>query len=62
MPRGSDWPSIREAGMHAEQLEALPGDTASRDGYGYAQEGNETVERLNQRKRLIRWSQNGNGP
>ena len=62
MPRGSDWLSIREAGMNAEQLEALPGDTASIDGDGYAQEGNETVERLNQRKRLIRWSPNGTGP
>jgi hypothetical protein len=62
MPRGSDWPSIRAAGMNAEQLEASPGDTASTDGYGYAQEGNETVDRLNQRKRLIRWSQNGTGP
>ena len=48
--------------MNAEQLEALSGDTASTDGYGYAQEGNETVDRLNQRKRLIRWSQNGTGP
>ena len=61
MPRGSAWPSIREAGMNAEQLEASPGDTARTDGYGYAQEGNETVDRLNQRKRLIRWSQNGTG-
>ena len=48
--------------MNAEQLEASPGDTASTDGYGYAQEGNETVDRLNQRKRLARWSQKGNGP
>jgi hypothetical protein len=48
--------------MNAEKLGASPGDTASTDGYGYAQEGNETVDRLNQRKRLIRWSQNGNGP
>src|SRR5262245_46464488 len=55
MPRGSDWPSLREAGMHAEQLGASPGDTASREGY--VQEGNATVERLNQRKRLARWSQ-----
>ena len=62
MPRGSDWPSIREAGMNAEPLEASPGDTASTDGYGYAQEGNETVDRLNQRNRLIRWSQKGIGP
>lgn len=62
IPRGSDWPSIREAGMNAEQLGALPGDTARRDGYGYAQEGNETVDRLTQRKRLIRWSQKGTGP
>jgi len=62
MPRGSDWPSIREAGMNAEQLGASPGDTASTDGYGYAQKENETVDRLNQRKRLGRWSQNGIGP
>ena len=62
MPRGSDWPSIREAGMNAEQLAACSGDTASTEGNGYAQEGNETVDRLNQRKRLVRWSQNGNGP
>ena len=48
--------------MNAEQLGASSGDTASTDGYGYAQEGNETVDRLNQRKRLTRWSQNGNGP
>lgn len=57
IPRGSDWPSIREAGVNAEQLGASPGDAASTDGYGYAQEGNETVVRLNQRKRLRRWSQ-----
>jgi hypothetical protein len=62
MPRGSDWPSIREAGVNAEHLGASSGDTASIDAYGYAQEGNETVERLNQRKRLTRWSQKGNGP
>jgi len=61
-PRGSDWPSIREAGMNAGPLAASPGDTASTDGYEHAQEGNATVERLNQRKRLIRWSQKGTGP
>jgi len=32
LPRGSDWPSIREAGMNAEQLGASPGDTASTEG------------------------------
>ena len=48
--------------MNAEQLGASPGDTASTDGEGYAQEENETVDRLNQRKRLARWSQKGNGP
>ena len=32
MPRGSDWPSIREAGMNAAHLGASPGDTASPDG------------------------------
>jgi hypothetical protein len=62
MPRGRDWPSIREAGVNAATLEASPGDTASRDGEGDAQEGNETVDRLTQRKRLIRWSQKGTGP
>ena len=62
IPRGSDWPSIREAGMHAAKLGASSDDPASPDGYGYAQEENATVERLNQRKRLIHWSQNGNGP
>lgn len=46
--------------MNGDQLEALPGDTPSRDGHGYAQEENETVVRLNQRKGLNRWSQNGN--
>ena len=62
IPRGRDWPSTREAGMNADKLEASPGDAASRDGYGYAQEGNQTVDRLTQRKRLTRWSQNGTGP
>ena len=62
MPHGSDWSSIREAGMKADKREAASGDAASRDGYGYAQEENETVDRLNQRKRLARWSQKGNGP
>jgi len=57
IPHGSDWSSIREAGMKADQLGASPGDAASRDGYGYAQEDNETVVRLTQRKRLTRWSQ-----
>jgi hypothetical protein len=57
MPHGSDWSSIREAGMKADKREAASGDAASRDEYGYAQEGHETVVRLNQRKRLIRWSQ-----
>ena len=61
MPRGSDWPSIRAAGMNAAQLAASPGDTASTDGYEYAQEGKATVDRLNQRKRLIRWSHKGTG-
>jgi hypothetical protein len=50
MPHGSDWPSIREAGMKADKREAASGDAASRDGYGYAQEGHETVVMLNQRK------------
>jgi hypothetical protein len=62
IPHGSDWPSIRKAGMHAEPLGASSGDPASTDGYGYAQEGNDTVDRLPQRKRLVRWSQKGTGP
>ena len=62
IPRGSDWSSIREAGMNAAKLGASPGHTASTGGEGYAQEGDETVDRLNQRKRLVRWSQKGNGP
>jgi len=57
IPHGSDWSSIREAGMNAVKRGASPGDTASRDGYGYAQEGNKTAVTLNQRKRLRRWSQ-----
>ena len=61
IPRGSDWPSIREAGMNADNLKASFGDAASRDGYGYAQQENETVVRLNQQKRLRCWSQNGTG-
>lgn len=61
IPHGSDWPSRREAGMKADKLGALPGDAASRDGHGYAQEENETVVTLNQQKRLPCWSQNGNG-
>jgi hypothetical protein len=62
MPRGNDWPSIGEAGMNAEHLGASPSDTARTDGEGDAQEGNATVDRLHQRKRLGRWSQNGHGP
>jgi hypothetical protein len=62
MPRGSDWPSIREAGMNAAPREASPGDTARTEGDGYAQAGNDTVERLHQRKRLLRWSHKGPGP
>jgi hypothetical protein len=50
IPHGSDWSSIREAGMNVDKLGASPGDAASIDGHGYAQEGNETVVRLNQRK------------
>jgi len=32
MPHGSDWSSIREAGMKADKREAASGDAASRDG------------------------------
>jgi len=57
MPHGSDWSSIREAGMNADTQGALPGDAASTDGYGYTQEGHEPVVTRSQRKRLTRWSQ-----
>ena len=57
MPHGSDWSSIREAGMNADIQGALPGDAASTDGYGYTQEGHEPVVTRSQRKRLTRWSQ-----
>ena len=43
MPHGSDWFSIREAGMNAAKRGASPGDAASRDAEGYAQKGHETV-------------------
>ena len=64
IPHGSDWSSIREAGMKADKLGVSPGDAASIDGYGYEQEGNETVVTTNQRKGLMRWSQkaSGSGP
>jgi hypothetical protein len=62
IPRGRDRPSIRDAGMHAAQLGASPGETASPDGEGDAQEGHDTGERVNQRKRLGRWRQHGTGP
>jgi hypothetical protein len=35
-PHGSDWSSIREAGMNADKLGASPGDAASTNGHGYA--------------------------
>lgn len=60
-PRGSHWSSIRAAGMNAAQLGASPGDPARRDGEGDAQAGNATVERVNQRTRLTRWSPKGTG-
>ena len=56
-PHGSDWSSIRDAGMKEDKLEAESGDAASIDGYGYEQEGNETVVRLSLRNRLTRKSQ-----
>ncbi len=56
-PHGSDWSSIREAGLNAVKLGAHPCDTASRDRVGYAEKGTGTVVTLNQRKRLTRWSQ-----
>jgi hypothetical protein len=49
IPHGSDWPSIREAGMNADKREASSDDAASTDEYGYEQKGHETVVRLNQR-------------
>jgi hypothetical protein len=56
-PHGSDWSSIREAGLKAAQPGACPRDAASRDRVGYAEKGIITVVRLTQRKRLRRWSQ-----
>jgi hypothetical protein len=38
-PHGSDWSSIREAGLNAAQLGAHPCDAASRDRVGYAEKG-----------------------
>jgi hypothetical protein len=49
IPHGSDWPSIREAGMNAAKREASSSDAASTDAYEYAQAGHETVVRMNQR-------------
>ena len=57
MPHGSDWSSSRDAGMNAETRGAEPGDVASTDEEGYAQEGYETVVTRTQRNRLRRWSQ-----
>lgn len=57
IPHGSDWSSIREAGVNADTLGASPGYAASTDAYGYAQQGNETVVMYDQRKRLLRWGQ-----
>lgn len=62
LPRGSDWPASRAAGLNAEPLEASPGATASPDGDGDAPEGPAPVERWHQRKRLRRWSHKGHGP
>ena len=59
MPHGSDWSSSRDAGMNAETRGAEPGDVASTDEEGYAQEGYETVVTRTQRNRLTRWSQKG---
>ena len=56
-PHGSDWSSIREAGLKAAKPGACPRDAASRDRVGYAEKGIITVVRLIQRKRLRRWSQ-----
>ena len=56
-PHGSDWSSIREAGLKAAKPGACPRDAASRDRVGYAEKGIITVVRLTQRKRLRRWSQ-----
>ena len=61
MPHGSDWSSIRDAGMNAAQQGACPDDAASRDGQGYAQEGNETVVMVTQRKRAETLEPKGTG-
>ena len=57
IPHGSDWSSIRAAGMNADTLGASLGYAASTDAYGYAQQGNETAVMYDQRKRLLRWGQ-----
>ena len=56
-PHGSDWPSIREAGLKADKPGACPRDAASRGRAGYAEKGSRTAVTLTQRKRLTRWSQ-----
>ena len=61
IPHGSDWSSIREAGMNVDKLGAQPGDAASRDEYGYAQEGNKTVVTLNQRNQAYTLEPKGTG-
>jgi hypothetical protein len=49
MPHGSDWSSIREAGMNAAIQRTSLGDAARRDRYGYAEKGIRTVVTLSQR-------------
>ncbi len=51
MPHSSDWSSIREASMNTDTRGAAPGDTASRDGEGYTQEGHEEADRVHDRAR-----------
>jgi hypothetical protein len=61
IPYGSDWPSIRKAGIKVVNLEAQSRTTASRDGYGHAQKGNETVVRYNQRNKADTLEPKGTG-
>jgi hypothetical protein len=61
IPHGSDWPSIREAGMNADKQEALSGDAASIDEYGYEQEDHETVVTPNQRNEAYTLEPKGTG-
>jgi hypothetical protein len=61
MPHGSDWSSIREAGMNAAQQRTSLGDAARRDRYGYAEKGRGTVVMVNQRNEVETLEPKGTG-